>query len=110
MRYFNQRFCFLIGLLFFLSGCTGNGSGRRGDRRGGERELQCPAAKLSEEQKEQIKKLLQDSRSSSRDMNKEERRSTREESQKRILDTVPTTEEQKTALAECFERRRRNRN
>ena len=109
MKYFmkNQRFCFLISLLLFFSSCGGDGSGRRGDRRGGASEFpSCPAAGLSEEQKEQIKKIHQDSRSSSRDMSREERRSKSEELQKHILDTVPETEEQRTALSECFKRRR----
>ena len=110
MKYLIKGFIFLMGLLLFLNGCKGDDPGRQGDRRGGEREFQCPAANLSEEQKEQIKKIHQDSRASSRDISKEERQSSREELQKRILDTVPTTEEQKSALAECFERRRRNRN
>lgn len=110
MRYFNQRFYLLIGLLLFFSGCTGEGSGRRGDHRGERGELpSCPSAKLSEEQKEQIKKLHQDSKASSRDRGREERRSARETLQERILNTVPETEEQKAALMECFKRRQRDR-
>ncbi len=69
----------------------------------------CPEAELSEEQKAQVKELRKNSRSSVQKLSKKERRSARKELQQNILDTVPTSEEQQVALAECFENRKKHR-
>lgn len=116
----NKPLWLLFGLLFFLNGCGGDG--RRGDRgdRGGFPD--CPAAGLSEEQQAQIREIHRNSRTSAGDREhrnegrreaveggNEERRAAREKIQQQILDTVPKTEKQKTALAECFAQRRDRR-
>ena len=64
----------------------------------------CPGAGFSEEQKEQIKNLSQER--NNQNLSREERRTARGELQKKILEEVAKTEEEKTALSKCFEQRR----
>ena len=64
----------------------------------------CPEAGLSEEQKEQIKNLSQER--DKQNLSREERRTAREELQKKILEEVASTEDEKTALSKCFEQRK----
>ena len=69
----------------------------------------CPEAKLSEEQKAQVKELRENFRSSTQELDREGKQAARKELQQNILETVPTSEEQKTALSECFENRKKHR-
>ena len=64
----------------------------------------CPEAGLSEEQKQQIKNLFQER--GDQNLSREERRTAQEELQKKILEEIAKTEEEKTALSKCFEQRR----
>ena len=64
----------------------------------------CPTAGLSEEQKEQIKNLVQET--DDQNLNREERRTASQELKKKILEEIVMTEEEKTALSKCFEQRR----
>ena len=63
----------------------------------------CPTAGLSEEQKEQIKNLVQ---GDNQNLTREERRTASQELKKKILEEVVMTEEEKTALSKCFEQKR----
>ena len=65
----------------------------------------CPEAGFSDEQKAQAKMLRHDFRASVESLSKEERQAKRAELEQTILDTIAETDEQRTALAECFERR-----
>ena len=69
----------------------------------------CPTAELSEEQKAQVKELRKGFKDSAQDLSKEERRTARKELQQNILNTVPVSEEQKVALTECFENKKRKK-
>ena len=64
----------------------------------------CPTAGLSEEQKEQIKNLVQER--DDQNLEREERRTASQELKKKILEEIVMTEEEKTALSKCFEQRR----
>ena len=68
----------------------------------------CPEAELSEKQKSQVKELRKNFRSSIQELSKKERQAARKELQQNILETVPTSEEQQAALAECFENRQKH--
>ena len=70
----------------------------------------CSEAELSEEQKAQMKELRKGFKASAQDLSKEERRTARKELQQNILNTVPVSEEQKVALTECFENKKRKKN
>ena len=111
MRVFikNKLLWLLFGLFVFLNGCERERRGeRRGDRDGFH---DCPAARLSEEQQAQIREIHRNSRTSASDREHRngERRASREGIQQRILNTVPRTEEQRTALDECFAQRQSRR-
>lgn len=69
----------------------------------------CPEAGLSDAQKEEIRELRHSFRDSARDTNREDRQDTWFEFEQNVLNTIPTTEEQRAALSNCFERRQ-NRN
>lgn len=69
----------------------------------------CPDATLSEEQQAQVKELHKGFWSSVQELDRKEKRAVRKELQQNILDTVPTSEEQQAALAECFEKRKKHR-
>ena len=69
----------------------------------------CPKAELSEEQQGQVKELRKSFKSSVQELGKKEKRAARKELQQNILETVPTSEEQQAALAECFEDRKKHR-
>ena len=70
----------------------------------------CPEAELSEEQKAQIRELRQNFRNSVKDKSKDERQAARAELHGHILEVVPTSEEQRVALSECYENRKKRRN
>ena len=68
----------------------------------------CPKAELSEEQKNQIKEMRMQFKSSSQEMSREDKKTAREDMQKNILNTIASTEEQKAALANCFKSHKRH--
>ena len=74
------------------------------------RGLKCPEANLSDEQKETLRTMKREFRESLRgqDLSREEKRTARKNFKQTILDTIPTNEEQKVALTECFNKRRNN--
>ena len=91
--------------IFFWAGCGGDsdrrdrGQGRRGDT--------CPSANLSEEQKNFIKQLRQDSKQNHQNLSEEQRKTQKGQINQRILNETPSlTPEQKQALSECFNSRR----
>lgn len=62
----------------------------------------CPKAGLSDEQKAKMKKMRRSVKSSTRDMNKKDRKAAWSTFEQNVLETVATTEEQKAALSKCF--------
>ena len=106
----NQKLFYLfISLLWFFSSCSGDHSGRQRDQSRLSREISCPEAELSEEQKVQITEIRQSVRNSNHESSREERQIIGAELQEKILDIVPETEEQRKALTQCFEQRRERR-
>ncbi len=110
----NKILCLSI-LLIFTNGCDettisedtrteNNRSKNHHPRNRADIDL-CPEAGFSDEQKAKVKELRQSFRNSFRDIGREDRQDTWSELQQNILETVPTTEEQKAALSKCFERR-----
>ena len=103
----------LIILAFFLTFSLSIVSCERGGRSKNPRQRLtsadfCTKAGLSEEQKKQIKNLSR--KGDNQNLSREERKTAREELQKKILEEVAKTEEEKTALSKCFEQRKeRNR-
>ena len=69
----------------------------------------CPEANLSDEQKAQIKELRQNFRNATQGLSKDERRAAKTEMQQTILENIATTDEQRQALSQCFERRKKRR-
>jgi len=109
MRQFikNQLFyCVISSLVLFVS-CNSKDSSRGREGRDGGHDL-CEEAKLSEEQRVQMRELRQ-KHGGSRELSREERQEAWQKAQQEILEKVPTTEEQKQALSECFERRKNRR-
>ena len=68
----------------------------------------CPKAELSEKQKNQIKEMHMQFKYLSQEMSREEKKTARENMQKNILNMMALTEEQKTALANCFKSHKRH--
>ena len=69
----------------------------------------CSEADLSDEQRAHTKELHQEFRASVEGLSKEERRAKWGEFSQTILDAVADSEEQKVALAKCFEQRKNRR-
>ena len=69
----------------------------------------CPEAGLSEAQETQRKELTREFKASVEGLNKAERKAQWEGFQQTLLDIIPETEEQETALAGCFERGKERR-
>ena len=63
----------------------------------------CPEAGFSDEQKAKVKEMRNHVKSSTHDMSKEDRQAAWSIFQQNVLETVATTEKQKTALSKCFE-------
>ena len=85
-------------LLAMLMGAAGAAEARRGG-------LDCQEADLSRDQKAAIKTIWRDFKAAAEGQTKEERRRLRAEARQSILDTVPSSEAQRTALAACQQRR-----
>ena len=71
-------------------------------RRG--KQHRCPEANLSEEQQSAVQEIWREFRASAEGKSREERRELRAEFRQEILDTVPSSDEQRVALAECQQR------
>ena len=84
---------------------------RKNKKRWKKRRHSCSkAAGLSEEQTDQWKALREEFKSSVEGLSREERRTAWSEFHQTVLDTIPETDEQKAALSECFEdRKKRNK-
>ena len=69
----------------------------------------CPEAGLSDEQAVQWETLREEFKASVEGLSKEERRAKRAEFHQHVLEVLPETQEQRTALEECFDRRKERR-
>ena len=107
----------LIGFLAMnlLTSCSGGLTGRldpgegSGHKGGSDHKEFCLKATLSEEQKTTIRELRGNSRESTQDLSREERRAQREQLRQNIL-ALAETDKQKTALSECLSRQDKHRN
>ena len=82
---------------------------KRKEKRKNRNRDHCPKAKLSNEQKADMKELHKNFRKSTCGLSKEERKAARAELHQTVLETIPTTEGQRDALSKCFERRKERR-
>ena len=69
----------------------------------------CPEANLSEEQKTAKRALRKEFRAAAEGKSREEKRALKAELSQKILDTIPASDAQRAALAECQERRKNHR-
>ena len=69
----------------------------------------CPEANLSDEQKAQKKALHSEFRNSTEELSKEERKAAKVQLRQNILAIASLTDEQRAALLQCFERRKKRK-
>ena len=76
-------------------------------KRGKKKRRGCPEADLSDEQKDEWKALRKDFRASVEGLSHEEKQEKRAEFHQQVLDTIAETDEQREALSQCFEKRKK---
>ena len=76
-------------------------------RRQHHKKYRCPDANLSAEQKNSMKKMWQNFREATKNMNREEKKAERADLKTAILQEIPQTEEQRQALSQCMEQRKK---
>ena len=75
----------------------------------GKKKRRCPEANLSEEQRSAVRAIWREFRASAEGKTREEREALRAEARQEILNTVPSSDEQRAALAECQQRGKKKR-
>ena len=81
---------------------------KRKQRKKGKRNW-CPEANLSDAQKKSIKEMRRNFKAQAGDLSEADRKQAKQELRQNILDNVLESDEQRTALSACWEKRKRHK-